>query len=280
MKEKYISDILNYEKHIKPYRLINIFSGVGSGKNTFINNFITGKKEPTIPKKTVLLITSRRARANETISQIDVQDQTALSKWKSNQDLSISNNNQTYDNNSEYRVIPSVDGKTRKAIKQKSVVCTNAFIEYYFREIYNPSDSSTFLWELFDMIVIDEVHSLALDATYQTAPFYVNELVTKTLSLHEQADKNPDLHRPLCEHIILMTGTPNPIKKHIAGLTSSTSKVEYNLFKKCKNIVPENIVFANKNEVKAIINNLINKGKKFIYFSNPTIYNHCFSIIM
>ena len=42
----------------------------------------------------------------------------------------ITINNQKYDDNENYRVIPSVDGKIKKAVKQKSVICTNAFIEY------------------------------------------------------------------------------------------------------------------------------------------------------
>lgn len=273
MSEKFVSNVLNYKEHIEPYRLIKVFAGVGSGKNTFIDNFITGKKEPDIPKKTVLLITSRRAKVDETITSIDIADNTALSKWakKQNPPKLISKPNCKYDNNSEYKVIPSVDGETQKVVKQESVVCTNAFIEYYFREIYNPADSSTFLWELFDMIVVDEVHSLALDATYQSAPFYVNELIMKTLSLHKNADENPNLRRPNCKHIILMTGTPTPIKEHFTNITNSELEIEYNLFKKCRNIVPEYITLINKNEVKTIINYLLDKKKKFIYFSNHTM---------
>ena len=279
MKDIYVSDILNYEKNIKSYRLIRIFAGVGSGKNTFIEKFITGDTELNIPKKTILFITSRRAKVDETISSIDIESNKALSKWKSKQESSItlSKNNQKYDDNENYRVIPSVDGKIKKAVKQKSVICTNAFIEYYFREIYDPTDSSTFLWELFDMIVVDEVHSLALDATYQSAPFYVNELIMKTLSLHRIADEKADCHRPNCKHIILMTGTPKSIKEHITDLTNSNLEVEYNLFKKCKNIVPEYITFINKNEVRTIIKSLLNKKKKLIYFSNHTISSKDFS---
>lgn len=273
MSDIFVSNFLNYKEHIEPYRLIKIFAGVGSGKNSFIEDFIIGDKQPEIPKKTVLFITSRRAKVDETISSIDIADNTALSKWakKQNPPKLISKTNYKYDNNSEYKVIPSVDEETKKVVKQESVVCTNAFIEYYFREIYNPTDSSTFLWELFDMIVVDEVHSLALDATYQSAPFYVNELIMKTLSLCKNADENPNLRRPNCKHIILMTGTPNPIKEHITNITNSELEVEYDLFKKCRNIVPEYINLINKNEVKTIIKYLLDKKKKFIYFSNRTM---------
>ncbi len=81
MSDIFVSDVLNYKEHIEPYRLIKIFAGVGSGKNTFTDNFITVKKEPDIPKKTVLLITSRRAKVDETISSIDIADNTVLNKW-------------------------------------------------------------------------------------------------------------------------------------------------------------------------------------------------------
>lgn len=273
MSDIFVSDVLKYKEHIEPYRLIKIFAGVGSGKNTFTDNFITGKKEPDTPKKTVLLITSRRAKVDETISSIDIADNTVLNKWskKQNPPILISKNNFKYDNNTEYKVIPSIDGKSKKVVKQESVVCTNAFIEYYFKEIYNPNDSSTFLWELFDLIVIDEVHSLALDATYQSAPFYVNELIMKTLSLHNKADENTNFRRPNCKHIILMTGTPKPIREHISNLTNSEFEVEYNLFKKCRNIAPEYITLINKNEIKIIIRYLLDNNKKFIYFSNHTM---------
>ena len=38
----YPSDAINYAIDIAPYRFIKIFAGVGSGKNTFIDNLAKG----------------------------------------------------------------------------------------------------------------------------------------------------------------------------------------------------------------------------------------------
>ncbi len=207
MNEKYISEVLDYERDIKPYKLIQIHSGVGSGKNTFIESFIKGDKQPQIPQKTVLLITSRRAKVDETISKVDIESKEALKKWNKIHRL-ISCNNKNYENDNQYKIISSANKKTKYVVEQKSVACTNAFIEYYFKHIYSPSDASTHLWELFDMIVIDEAHSLVTDATYQSSPFYTYELINHYLKLCN----SPTV--PInCKHLILMTGTPQPIDK-------------------------------------------------------------------
>ena len=265
----HVSDVLRYDRDIKPYRFIKIFAGVGSGKSTLIKSFIKGDNESKFPKKTVLFITSRKATVDETISSIDVEGKEGLKKWDKKH-LLISNNNEKYDS-FEYRKIPTINNNGIMLVKQESVVCTNAFIKYYFKNIYNPSDSSTFLWELFDIIAVDEVHSLVTDATYQSAPFYVDELIRKTLSLHEDADKNNELRRPLCEHIILMTGTPNPVKDYAKGLTAPKLTKQYNLFKTCENVVPQNIFFLTTNQAKEMINSLLRRNKKFVYFSNHTM---------
>ena len=261
MNELFVSDVLNYKEHIKPYRFIKIFSGVGSGKNTFIENFINGDAEPKTPQKTVLLITSRRAKVEETISKVDIESKDALKKWKKIHKV-ISYDNEKYENNNEYKIISSIDKKTKYVVEQKSVACTNAFIEYYFKYIYNPSDTSTHLWELFDMIVIDEAHSLVTDATYQSSPFYTYELINHYLRLCNSS--NPPIN---CKHLILMTGTPRPINKIKFLEIPEKLTISHNLLDVCRNIVPKNIVFTEKKNIKYIIKNVIKNNDKLIYFS-------------
>lgn len=58
---------------------------------------------------------------------------------------------------------------------------------------YRPLDATTHLWELFDLIVIDEAHSLVLDASYQSAPFYVMELINEFCARHKAKCKEPVL---------------------------------------------------------------------------------------
>lgn len=36
MPDRYLSDVISYQNDIEPYRFIQIYSGVGSGKNGWI----------------------------------------------------------------------------------------------------------------------------------------------------------------------------------------------------------------------------------------------------
>ena len=63
------------------------------------------------------------------------------------------------------------------SIIQRSTACTNAFIEKYHQYVYDPNDPSTHLWNRFDVIIVDEVHALVTDSTYQFAPFHTYALV-------------------------------------------------------------------------------------------------------
>jgi len=38
----YLSDAINYDVDIEPHQFIKIYAGVGSGKNTFIDNLAKG----------------------------------------------------------------------------------------------------------------------------------------------------------------------------------------------------------------------------------------------
>ena len=54
-------------------------------------------------------------------------------------------------------------GDQKHFVYQQSVVCTNAFIEKYLQYVYDPKDITTHLWELFDMIVVDEDDIIGLN---------------------------------------------------------------------------------------------------------------------
>ena len=60
MEKARLSDVINYEEHISPYRIIEVVSGVGSGKNYWVENVLMEKYH-------VLLITSRKAKVEETM---------------------------------------------------------------------------------------------------------------------------------------------------------------------------------------------------------------------
>jgi hypothetical protein len=207
-----LSEIIKYEEDIKPYRYIQIFSGVGSGKNTLINRFVSGDPEYGIPKKTVLVITSRRSKVDEQLSDEEVSFAAKIGKWGNmGKEIYDDDDKDIKRFKSNIRIIKDEYGE--HTIYQESVICTNAFIEKYLQKVYNPEDAGTHLWNLFDMIVIDEFHSLVLDATYQTAPYHVNSLIWEFAHRCQMADMNPDsVEPPLCQHLILMTGTPETVK--------------------------------------------------------------------
>ena len=75
-KEKF-SDVINIKEHILPYRIIEIVSGVGSGKNYWIENIL-------MEKARVLLITSRNAKVEETMSRTGINK--CLNLWAREQD--------------------------------------------------------------------------------------------------------------------------------------------------------------------------------------------------
>lgn len=64
----YLSNAIDFARDIAPYRWISIWAGVGAGKNSFAEKLISGCPREGIPKMTVLIITSRRAKVLETLS--------------------------------------------------------------------------------------------------------------------------------------------------------------------------------------------------------------------
>ncbi len=77
----HLSDVISYETDIAPHRFIEIFAGVGSGKNTLINRFVNGDPKHDIPKMIVLVITSRRSKVNELLADKDADYAARVGKW-------------------------------------------------------------------------------------------------------------------------------------------------------------------------------------------------------
>ena len=67
--EKTVAKVIDYEKDIAPHRCIGLWACVGSGKNYFAESFITGNAKYGIPQLTVLIITSRKSKVVETLSE-------------------------------------------------------------------------------------------------------------------------------------------------------------------------------------------------------------------
>ena len=268
-EKKHVSEAINYIEDIEPHWFVEIFAGVGSGKNTFIENLIKGHKcrkrngeEEYVPPKSVLLITSRRAKVNETLTEDDLPIDGSVGRWDA-----WRYHREREENPDLIPMSPRTirTGWGDNEVYTHSVVCTNAFIEKYLKYRHNPDDPTTHLWNLFDIIVVDEIHSLVLDATYQTAPFYVSSLINEFIFRYKRAQRSPKRCKaPLCKHLILMTGSPDPI----TGLIKPRDTHTINLFDECINVVPHNIHFITAEAAKAQICRQLEQGERVMYFTN------------
>ena len=105
-----------------------LLAGAGSGKNTFINRFVNGDPEKKIPKMIVLVITSRRSKADELHADEEAEYTCCVGKWGNI-------TSEVYDDGNwerfqdRLRTIQCEWGD--QTFYQKSVACTNAFIEGY-----------------------------------------------------------------------------------------------------------------------------------------------------
>lgn len=123
------------------------------------------------------------------------------------------------------------------------------------------------LWNKFDAIIIDEVHSLVTDATYQAATFDVFALIQEYLKLYQ----SNELQDCACKRMILMTGTPQPLDAFAAlGFPEELTNT-IDLFEKCDNVVPKNVILVDKETAWHRMRTLLSNGEKAIYFSNRTL---------
>ena len=279
MGDKYLSDAIDYKRDIEPNFFVQIFAGVGSGKNYFIESMIKGTLEGC-PRQTVLLITSRKAKVQETLTQFKKEneennDPSYTPIFLDENDTELTNRVGRYGNmNSilsecdepdDYKDFVRVlrDDWGEHKVYQRSVVCTGAYIDKYLRNAYNPGDITTHLWELFDVIAIDEVHSVVMDATYQDAPFAIKALINEILLRERKIDRNE--HPYYCKNLILMTGTPDTIKDF--GKKSLLTLDKRN---ECLSVCPANVSFIQNENVYELIRVKLSKGEKGVYFKNHT----------
>ena len=231
MGDKRLSEVIQWEKHIEPYRVIEIVSGVGSGKSYWVENDL-------MQQYRVLLITSRKKKVEET------KERTKLNTCI----------NLTLAGNDALCALVKEDKE-----KSRQCICNNWQIEYYVKNTYDPNDPSIFLWNCFDIIVLDEAHSMATDATFADAPFH-------TWSFLSAAYRNSNVK------IILMTATPNPIR----GLFNPRKRPDYKLWdfsRKCISVAPHSIWLTTRDETIQAIARVYQCNKetdtqRVVYFVN------------
>lgn len=234
MEKKYLSDCIRYTMDIAPYPFIQIYSGVGSGKNTFVDALAKGYEESqpdgrveTLEPKRVLCITSRRAKVDELKNAEDAAYGAQVLEYESLdyvEDLDI------YFASKRELSCDGIWGTI--PIYQRSIACTNAAIERYLEKHYRADKAEDFLWNRFDIIVVDEAHAVVADASYQTAPYYVHSLINKTLKMNAAGKTN-------CK-VIVMTGSP----QILAGFRLPKNGHAIDLMDRCVRVEPKHVLLA------------------------------------
>lgn len=222
-----LSEVLDYERDIKGKRLIRLSAGVGAGKN-----YAFAEIAKKFPDLRILLITSRK---NTAIEQMQKMNAVSFSDFDKIQ----------YD-----KKLSSEDQK-----KSKRMVCTHASIDNFIRTKYNPENPNTYLWDKFDLIILDEAHSLTTDATF-TDCFYTEKFLKHTYYKNKKCD------------IVFMTGTQEPIDWLFNTTSIKKNIYELDFFDKCVHLEPDEVYFMPENTIKHHIKNLWSRGERVIYFAN------------
>ena len=231
MEKEKLSNVIDYKKHIVPYRLIELVSGVGSGKNYWVENIL-------MKKQRVLLITSRKSKVEETIERVGVDNCLNLSIREQKTIMYL------FENDTRYG----------------SCICNPWQIEYYMKDKYISGDYRTYLWNFFDIIVVDEAHSLATDAIFCNAPFYLLDFIKAAC---RQSNKK----------IILMTATYEPIKNLIIE-KNSKNYAFWDFTEQCENIIPSKLEYMTR---ETALKSILQKYKRdpngkwhAVYFATKT----------
>ena len=215
----YVSDVIKYEQDIEPYRVVQIYAGVGAGKNAWVAHLVESGKR-------VLLVTSRKATADAQANKLEG------CRWINLDEI-------------------------QKPEGNNAVVVTNAGIEKYIKYKYNKDDERTHLWKYFDVVVIDEAHSLAADATLSDAPFYTMTFVTQ-------------VYRESQCKIVLMTGTPDQLDKMLSESFKESPKFNFkDIYASCVHVFPKEVYFmGNKGLACQYLCRALQNGTRVVYFAN------------
>lgn len=223
-----VSDVLDYERDIKGKRLVRLRAGVGAGKNYWARHLL--EKHPDLQ---ILLITSRKNTAQAEAFHIG-----ADCKIHPSQLIDVSDRDW----------YPDHPGNL--------IVCTNAYIDHFFRNIYRKEKPQTHLWDKFDLIFVDEVHSLTADASFADSPFAVERFIHHTLR-----------YNPNCD-IVAMSGTPDSTDWLFTAEHWGTDCVSIDLYDKCIHLVPNVVYLFTRAAIAEKIHNLWTRNKRLIYFIN------------
>lgn len=136
------------------------------------------------------------------------------------------------------------------SLTENQYITTNAGIENLLKQYYlNRIDVSEFLG-LFNYIVVDEIHSIAVDSSFARSSFALNAFILYAVSQGKV--------------VIGMTGTPEPMLSYL----------DYHdwhlidLREKCRYVHPDRITLVNKSDVTEMIRQCIRRNRRVVYFAN------------
>lgn len=223
-----VSDVLDYERDIKGKRLVRLRAGVGAGKNYWVRHL--PEKHPDLQ---ILMITSRKNVAEAEAFQLGTDCKIHTS-----------------------RLINIRDREWYTDYAGNLLVCTNGYIEHFFKNIFDIQNQQTHLWDKFDLIIIDEAHSLTSDASFADSPFYVERFIHHALRLNSNCD------------ILVMSGTPAPTDWLFTDEHWGTQYASIDLYDKCIHLVPDSVFLMCREAVPERIHTLWSHGKRLIFFVN------------
>lgn len=223
-----VDDVLDYERDIKGKRLIRLRAGVGAGKNYWARHLL--EKNPDLQ---ILLITSRRNTAEAEAFHLGTDCKIHPSE------LIDVNEKDWY---------PEFPGNL--------IVCTNAYIAHFFKNIYNKEKLQTHIWDKFDLILVDEVHSLCADASFADSPFAVERFIYHTLQKNQNCD------------IVVMSGTPASTDWLFSEEHWGTEFVSIDLYDKCVHLVPDKVHLFTRASIPERIHYQWARGQRMVYFVN------------
>ena len=244
VEDRYLDTVFNqldFQKEIleSDKRLFMITAGVGAGKNHWVKTLTEPGHEDKGYKSggyNVLLITSRKSTVTAQAIKLSAEKNFHFA------DL-------FYNHNELGELVDAPPAV---------YCCTNSYIEYYCKNLYNPDDPITHIWNAFDFIIWDEAHSLVFDAAFSEAPFYVLAFLQHVRKISKRC------------RIVMMSGTPDAVS-YLYDTPSAKKQVKsIDLYDKCRHVEAEKVLFRSKAGLAQFLAEKIKEGKRAIYFATTS----------
>lgn len=260
----YVPQVVDIQNDLRKNKINLIISGVGSGKSTLANVIAN--------QYCTLLATSRRGTVNQTLYKT-LDEEKKIQLYVDNIWATGNIHDKTLylaEKCDAVRFVPKEYREHRRIVSgvgpvyNQSTCITYAKVNYFisslrdkYREKKYYIDNYKVLWDLYDIFIFDEVHSIVTDCNYQESMF-------STWDLIETFD------RQFCESdgktMVLMTGTPEPIMNSLSRLSHVNI---INCMDTCMCVKPEYIEFITHSDaIKEMEFNLKYTKKKMFYFKS------------